>query len=193
METPNVVVLGGPNGAGKSTIAKKAIRDGLGVLHYVNADTLGRGLSEFDSESMALKAGRIMLEHLKDLAKQRTDFAFETTLASKTFAPWIRTLKEAGYKFHLLYLWLPSPDMAVDRVSDRVQRGGHNIPEETIRRRYQRGLDNFFGLYAPMADFFRFFDNSNRDEPRIIAEKRDTILTVEDVPLWETIQKAVQQ
>ena len=106
-------MLAGPNGAGKSTTAKEAIRDRLGIVHYVNADTLARGVSEFDSESMAIKAGRIMLEHLHDLAKQRVDFAFETTLAGKAFASWIAELKQQGYIFHLIFLWLPSADMAV--------------------------------------------------------------------------------
>src|SRR4051794_14192279 len=99
MEALNLVVIAGPNGAGKSTTAQKTVHDRLGIVHYVNADTLARGLSAFASESMAIKAGRIMLEHLHDLAKERIDFGFETTLAGKAFAPWIKELKTKGYYF----------------------------------------------------------------------------------------------
>ena len=139
MDELNIVVLAGPNGAGKSTIAKKIVCDRLGILHYVNADTLARGLSQFDSESMALKAGRIMLDHLHELAQQRISFGFETTLAGKTYSRWLADCRKEGYLFHLVFLWLPSADMAIDRVKDRVLRGGHAIPEDTIRRRYKAG------------------------------------------------------
>jgi predicted ABC-type ATPase len=188
MDALNIVVLAGPNGAGKSTTAKKVVRDRLGIVHYVNADTLARGLSEFASETMAFKAARIMLEHLRDLARDKVDFALETTLSGKTYAPWIAELKKQGYLFNLIYLWLPSADMAVDRVKDRVRRGGHDIPEDTIRRRYEGGLQNFFRLYSPMADFFQFYNNSNPKRPRLIAEKNDIMLDVIDRRLWESVQ-----
>ena len=161
-------------------------------MHYVNADTLARGLSEFASESMAFKAGRIMLEHPRDLARQKVDFAFETTLAGKTYAPWIGDLKKEGYLFNLIYLWLPSADMAIDRVKDRVRRGGHDIPEETIRSRYEGGLQNFFRLYEPMADSFRFYDNSDPKRPRLIARKVGKIVAVKAPALWATIQSRVK-
>src|SRR5262245_44139846 len=135
MDQPNVIILAGPNGAGKSTISNSLIRQQFGCAHYVNADTIARGLSAFDVEAMALKAGRIMLQHLHDLAAAREDFAFETTLASKTFAPWIAELKTAGYQFHLMFLWLLSPEVAINRVRSRVAGGGHSIPEDTICRR----------------------------------------------------------
>lgn len=136
---PNVVVLAGPNGAGKSTLAEPLLAETLGIRHFVNADTLARGLSAFHAEDMAIKAGKIMLEHLHDLAERRVNFAFETTLASRTFAPWIAGLKASGYQFHLFYVWVPSAEVSVQRVLGRVMMGGHGVPEETIRRRYQRG------------------------------------------------------
>src|SRR5882672_10102661 len=101
MDAPNVIVLAGPNGAGKSTISNSLIRVKFGCAHYVNADTIARGLSAFDVEAMAMKAGRIMLQHLREFAAAKADFAYETTLASKTFAPWIAELKAQGYRFHL--------------------------------------------------------------------------------------------
>src|SRR5262249_5555791 len=136
---------------------------------------------------MALKAGRIMLQHLHDLAAAREDFAFETTLASKTFAPWIAELKTAGYQFHLMFLWLLSPEVAINRVRSRVAGGGPSIPEDTICRRYQRGIENFFQLYRPLADCWSFYDHSDPEKSRLIAEKCDTIETVHDAALWQAI------
>src|SRR5262245_17138570 len=138
MDHPNVVILAGPNGAGKSTLAEPLLAQTLGIRHYVNADTLARGLSAFNFDEMAVKAGKIMLAHLHDLGEQRVNFAFETTLASRTFAPWIRELKRTGYHFHLFFLWLPSPEVSITRVRRRVMLGGHGVPEDTIRRRYHR-------------------------------------------------------
>src|SRR5262245_11973321 len=108
----HVLVLAGPNGAGKSTISENLLSGVFGVPHFVNADTIARGLSAFRSEDMAIKAGRVMLDHLKELAERQESFAFETTLASRTFAPWLKSLRENGYLFHLFFVWLPSAEMA---------------------------------------------------------------------------------
>src|SRR5882672_2885988 len=134
---PNVIILAGPNGAGKTTASRSLLVGALGVEEFVNADIIARGLSVFNQEDVAIEAGRIMLHRLKELAAQRADFAFETTLASRTFAPWIRQLIVEGYTFHLLYLWLPSPDLATRRVLRRVESGGHHVPQDVIQRRYQ--------------------------------------------------------
>ena len=130
---PHVIVIAGPNGAGKSTTAAAILKGTLGVTEFVNADTIAAGLSAFNPEKAAFQAGRVMIERLQQLAAGREDFAFETTLASKTFAHWIQNLKLSGYTFHLFYLWLPSPDFAIARVAERVRMGGHYVPEETIR------------------------------------------------------------
>lgn len=119
--TPNLVVLAGPNGAGKSTAAPMLLRGTLGVTEFVNADVIAQGLSAFAPDRVALSAGRIMLRRLQELARQGVSFAFETTLASRSFAPWIRELAQTGYQFHLVFLWLPSADFAVQRVADRVR------------------------------------------------------------------------
>lgn len=187
---PRVVILAGPNGAGKSTASQLVIRDELAIRDFVNADTIARGLSAFDVESVALESGRIMLDRLKKLATARKDFAFETTLASRTFAPWIRELKADGYSFILIYLWLPSADVSIKRVSERVAHGGHNIPTETIHRRYAAGLSNFFNLYMPLADEWRVYDNSLRLQPQLIATYRsDSGEKIEDEELWKRIAK----
>src|SRR5437763_15038504 len=168
MEHPNVVIMAGPNGARKSTLAESLLKGTLGIRHYVNADTLAKGLSAFNFDEMAVKAGKIMLEHLHDLANERANFAFETTLASRTFARWIGELKKTGYQFHLFFVWVPSADVSISRVRERVIQGGHGIPEDTIRRRYQQGLENFFRLYQPLADSWEFYDNDNEKEPVLI-------------------------
>jgi predicted ABC-type ATPase len=185
---PNVVIMAGPNGAGKSTLAEPLLAGELGIRHYVNADTLARGLSAFNWDEMAVKAGKIMLEHLHDLAEKRMNFAFETTLASRTFAPWIAKLKANGYRLHLFYVWVPSADVSVARVRKRVLLGGHDVPEDTIRRRYQRGLNNFFHLYKSLAEGWEFYENDKSERPRLIAIGNGTMELVEDEQLWEQIK-----
>lgn len=167
--TPSIILIAGPNGAGKTTAAPILLRDTLQVSEYVNADTIALGLSAFAPETTALKAGRIMLERLHELAEARRTFAFETTLASRSFAPWIARQKGAGYLLRLLFLYLSSPNLAYERVAARVRLGGHDVPEEVIRRRYRAGLQNFFTLYRPLADGWSFFDNSEVGAPRLIA------------------------
>lgn len=148
---PNVVIVAGPNGSGKSTAAPALLRDYLGIKEFVNADIIAQGLSGFGSENVAIQAGRIMLDRLKELAAAEADFAFETTLAARSFATWLPKLQHAGYRAHLLFLWLPSAEMAIARVASRVQRGGHDIPQDVIRRRYDAGLKNLFSLYRFIA------------------------------------------
>jgi predicted ABC-type ATPase len=143
---PHVIVVAGPNGAGKSTAAPHLLRDTLAVAEFINADAIAGGLSAFRPESVAIAAGRIMLERMRELANASADFAFETTLASRSFVPWLRTLAANGYRIDVLFLWLESADLAVARVAARVQRGGHSAPEDVVRRRYSAGLQNFFSL-----------------------------------------------
>lgn len=136
---PTVIVMGGPNGAGKTTIATRLL-PALGIRHFVNADDIARGLSAFAPESVAVEAGRLMLRRIDELAKRRESFAFESTLAARSFAVLLRRLKADGYTVRLIYVWLQRPEIAISRVAERVRRGGHQIPEETIIRRYTTGL-----------------------------------------------------
>ena len=136
---PSVVILAGPNGAGKSTAAPALLQGALAVDEFVNADVIARGLSAFEPDRVAIAAGRIMLARLDELAAQRVDFAFETTLATRSFAPWLLGLTLSGYDVHLFFLWLSSADLAVARVADRVRAGGHHVPEAVVRRRYSAG------------------------------------------------------
>ena len=135
MTAPVVVALAGPNGAGKSTAALKLLRGALSVEEFVNADLIAGGISSFHPDRVAMEAGRVMMQRLKSLARLRKDFGFETTLASRSFAPWLRSLVTEGYEFRLAFLWIPSVDMALERVRSRVRTGGHAVPEDTLRRR----------------------------------------------------------
>jgi len=168
---PLVVVVAGPNGAGKSTTAPSLLQDALAVSEFVNADAIAAGLSAFRPESMAIAAGRLMLGRIRALGRARVDFAFETTLASKTFAPRLKRLRESSFRFHLAFLSLPSPDLAVARVAERVRLGGHDVPEAVIRRRFVSGLRNLFRLYFDLADTWQVFDNSTLAAPRLIAAR----------------------
>ena len=142
---------------------------------------------------MAFQAGRIMLERLEQLEKQRVDFAFETTLASKSFAARLRRLRQDGYRMHLIFLWLPSAEMALARVASRVQQGGHDIPEATVRRRYEAGLRNFFQLYRPIADTWVMFDNSRVDGYELIAsQSTGRAIEVANDSIWQTIAEHYQ-
>lgn len=187
---PSLVVIAGPNGAGKSTLAPVLLKDTLAVTEFVNADVIARGISAFAPENVAIAAGRLMLSRLRELAKQRTSFAFETTLASRSFAPWIRRLVETGYEFHLLFLWLPNPTFAARRVADRVRMGGHGIPAHVIRRRYWSGLRNFFQIYTALSTTWQFYDNSRGSSPRLMAGGHgNQTTTLLDATLWEQVQR----
>lgn len=185
---PSVVILAGPNGAGKSTAAPALLHGTLAVNEFVNADVIARSLSAADPDSAAIAAGRLMLTRLHDLAERRISFAFETTLASRTFAPWLRELAASGYAVHLFFLWLPSADFAVQRVADRVRAGGHNVPEDTVRRRYRTGLRNFSRLYEPIASTWRLYDASG-PEPRLVANRLEAQpLRVYDEAVWGVVR-----
>ena len=135
-----------------------------------------------------------MLQRLEQLATARENFAFETTLASRSFAPWISRLRESGYEFHLLYFWLTSAEMAIARVKERVLSGGHDVPADTIIRRYSRGIRNFFELYAPLATSWRAYNNVSREGARLIASggvgKRKRVYRDQD---WSAFQAAASE
>lgn len=189
MAKPSVIVLAGPNGAGKTTSSTGIIQETLGLAEFVNADVIAKGLSGFAPESAALQAGRIMLERLHELADARASFSFETTLASRTFAPWIAELVSSGYSFHLFYFWLPSAEMAIARVAQRVRMGGHFVDDDTVRRRYERGVQNFFRLYQPLATTWTFYDNSQPAAQRLVARGRGRIMWDVNRPvLWQRLR-----
>ena len=189
--SPQVVIIAGPNGAGKSTLAPILLRDTYNLLEFVNADTISAGLSAFNAQAVAINAGRVMLARLRELAADKQSFAFESTLATRSYAPWLGGLKQTGYEFHLFFLWLGSPELAIQRVSDRVRRGGHSVSENVIRRRYNRSLSNLFELYTPLADTWAVYDNSSNASPLLVATgEHEQTLKVVRSDLWKALMEA---
>lgn len=182
--SPRVVVFAGPNGAGKTSHATAILR-AVGIDTFVNADLIARGLVGYNTQSAAFAAGKIMLRQLGELAAARADFAFESTLASRSFARFLRRLKDSGYLVSIFYFSLVCADTAIARVARRVLMGGHDIPESDIRRRFERSRQNFFHLYLPLADEFTLFDNSVDDTAIIVAQGSRESITVLDSLKWQ--------
>lgn len=157
---PTVHVIAGPNGAGKTTFAREFLPRYAHSKHFVNADLIAQGVSPFSPEAAAFRAGRLMLDEIRRLAKLHVDFGFETTLAGRSHVGLIRDLRKRGYAVHLYFLWIPTPELAIARVHARVDAGGHAVPEPIIRRRFARSTRNFFLRYQSLADFWILYDNS---------------------------------
>jgi len=194
LKSPQVILIAGPNGAGKSTLAPHLLRDSFDLPEYVNADAIAVGLSGFDPEGAAFEAGRVMLERLYSLAEQNRSFAFESTLASRSYARWLTHLKQRGYKVHVLFLWLRSPELALYRVQERARTGGHDVPEDVVRRRYLRGIRNLFHLYQPLADTWTIFDNSEPSpNPVLVASGQgSTPIDIVQTQIWDEIKEAAK-
>ena len=189
---PTVYVISGPNGAGKTTFASEFLPDFVDCREFLNADLIAAGLSPFAPETQNVQAGRLLLSRIKELAKGRQDFGFETTLAGRSYVRLLKEMKEGGYRVITFFLWLPSAEMAISRVANRVRQGGHNIPEDVIRRRFESGLRNLFHLYRPVFDAWWLYDAS-RLPPPIIASEEDGELTVLKSELYNSIQQNVKE
>jgi predicted ABC-type ATPase len=185
---PQLYIIAGPNGAGKTTFAGQFLPLYTKSREFVNADNIAQRLSPSNPEAAAFRAGREMLKRIDELAGKKADFSIETTLAGKSYLPWLRNLKARGYEIHLYFLWLPDVQMSIDRVADRVRKGGHDIPESVIRRRYTAGIKNLFQVYRPILDSWSLFDNS-RQMPYLIAKESKLNLVVLDTELFERCSK----
>jgi predicted ABC-type ATPase len=152
--------MAGCNGAGKTTASFTVLPEMLDCDEFINADEIARGLSPLNPERAAIEAGRLMLTKIDKLISNKKDFAFETTLATKSYVNTIQKAQENGYQVSLVFFWLESVDLAKERVKIRVSDGGHSIPEPVITRRYYSGLTNLFKLYLPICDYWMIFDNS---------------------------------
>src|SRR5579863_1122905 len=166
---PNLYIVAGCNGAGKTTASFTILPEMLSCKEFVNADSIAAGLSPFNPESVAIEAARLMLSRIQELLESRWDFAFETTLATRSYVSLVKEAQEAGYKVTLLFMWLDSPATAVRRVAGRVAKGGHSIPVDVIERRYFRGIINLVNLYIPICNRWMIVDNETVT-PKPIAE-----------------------
>lgn len=158
-----IYILAGPNGAGKTTFAREFLTHEANCPVFINADLIAEGLSPFSPERAALAAGRIMLRMIRESVQRGDSFGFETTLAGRGYARSIPDWRRAGYDVRLLFLSLPTPEVAIERVSERVRQGGHAVAEEVIRRRFRAGLENFEGLYKPIVTSWTLYDNAGEE------------------------------
>ena len=182
-------IISGCNGAGKTTASYTMLPEMLECSEFVNSDEFAKGLSPFNPEKAAIQASRYMILKVRYLLKRQLDFGIETPLATRTLLKTVRMAQQAGYSITLLYFWLNSPELAIERVAARVETGGHNIPEDTIRRRYKVGLDYFFHDYTPICDRWILADNSQIPF-RVIAEgSRNDIVSIKDEDTYEKIRQ----
>ncbi len=184
---PVVYLIAGPNGAGKTTFATQFLPRFVRCREFVNADLIAAGLAPFAPETQAIRAGRLVLTRLEELTAARQDLGVETTLSGRNYVRMIADWKAVGYTVVLIFLWLPTADMAIMRVADRVRQGGHDIPEAIIRRRYEAGLHNFFSLYAPLVDSWLLYDGSHSVPLRIAVGGREN-LEIHQRELFEKIR-----
>lgn len=185
---PNLYIIAGCNGAGKTTASYVVLPEVLHCREFVNADSIAAGLSPFNVESVAFEAGRIMLQRIDTLMSEKLDFALETTLSTRSYVSLIHRAHQLGYQVTLVYFWLHSPKVAIERVAKRVSRGGHNIPKDVIERRYYRGIKNLFELYIPICDDWAVLDNMNLYPETIARGKNRIEIVVENDDLWEVIK-----
>ncbi len=173
----NLYIIGGCNGAGKTTASYTILPEILDCKEFVNADEIARGLSPFNPNSMAIEAGKLMLKRIKELLGRDESFAIETTLATRSYVNLVHQAQAKGYKVTLVFFWLHTPELALQRIAERVKKGGHDIPNTTARRRYIAGINNLFNLYAPEVDCWMIYDNS--DNPRIAVAHGGRFATTE--------------
>ncbi len=157
---PNLYIIAGCNGAGKTTASFTVLPEMLGCEEFINADEIARGLAPLNPGKASIEAGRIMLKKIDGLIMSRQNFAFETTLASRSFANTIKKAGEAGYQTTLIFFYLESVELAIKRVKNRVLEGGHDVHPRVIKRRYVAGVRNLFELYIPICNYWMIFNNS---------------------------------
>lgn len=192
MINKNLYIISGCNGAGKTTASYSILPTILNCKEFINADEIAKGLSPFQPETVSFEAGRIMLHRIDELLLKGVDFAFETTLATKSFAQTLQKAQAQGYTVTLLFFWLNSVELAKQRVALRVSEGGHNIPQDVIERRYHRGIKNLFALYLPICDNVMAFDNSDKLPVMIFNKTKDTDIEITNHSLFNLLQNGIQ-
>ncbi len=190
---PNLYIIAGCNGAGKTTASYTVLPEILNCKEFINADEIARGLSPFQPEKVAITAGRIMLQRIDELINLKVDFAIETTLTIKSYTKMIEVARLNGYNIKLAYLWLNNVDLAIERVNARVKEGGHNIPEDVIRRRYKKGIFNLINIFIVLCDYWLVFDNS--DESFTFVAEGDNVNdpSIYNNKIWELIKRKANE
>ncbi|QEM06998.1 AAA family ATPase [Mucilaginibacter rubeus] len=184
---PNLYIIAGCNGAGKTTASYTVLPELLNCNEFVNADNIAAGLSPFNPESVAFEAGRIMLQRIDELLNREVDFAFETTLSTRSYVFLVKRARQKGYEVTLLFFWLSSPEMAMERVAKRVSKGGHNIPVDVIERRYYRGIRNLVSLYIPLCDRWFVINNMNTGSLVVARGFGSLEETIIESDIWKVI------
>ena len=185
---PNLYIIAGCNGAGKTTASFTVLPEMLNCKEFVNADEIARGLSPFQPEKVAIEAGKIMLSRIHELIKLKADFAFETTLSARHFVKVIDEAQNLGYFVTLIFLWLESKELAVERVKLRVNTGGHNIPYEVIINRYKMGIVNLFKLYIPICDYWMVLNNSINPLKLVAEGLKASEIDIKEKSIWNNIK-----
>ena len=189
----NLYIIAGCNGAGKTTASFTVLPEMLKCREFVNADEIAAGISPFNPEGVAIQAGRLMIDRIIQLLKDGETFAFETTLATRSYVKLIQQAKKRGYFVTLLFFSLSTPEQAQRRVAQRVSMGGHNIPSDVIVRRYEAGLQNLFQLYMPVCDYWTLYDNSNCPAIRIASGFGSEKIEILDKERYQTLHKKYHQ
>ncbi len=185
---PNLYLISGCNGAGKTTASFTMLPEILDCKEFVNADNIASGISPFQPQNVSFEAGRLMLQRIEQLIAAKSDFAIETTLSSRNYIEKVERWRQNRYEIILIYFWLNSPSLAKERISDRVKKGGHHVPDDIVIRRYYRGIKNLFDHFIKISDYWTIIDNSN-DEPEIVAEGiADTEIEIFDQFTWKRIK-----
>jgi len=190
---PTVYLIAGCNGAGKTTASFTLLPEMLDCQEFVNADNIAAGISPFQPEKVAIEAGRLMLKRIDDLIKMKVDFAIETTLSGHNYIKKFTELKEIGYEVVLIYVWLNSPTLAIERIKNRVIKGGHFIEDEIVIRRYHRGLKNLFQHFIPVCEYWSIYDNSTQYTFMIAEGIKDLEIEVINKDIWKNIRRAYNE
>jgi predicted ABC-type ATPase len=188
----NLYIISGCNGAGKTTASYTVLPEVLHCKEFVNADEIARGLSPFNPESVAIEAGRLMLQRIEYLLVKDESFSIETTLATKSYINLVRRAQVKGYTVRLLFFWLNSPELALQRIAERVAKGGHNIPEPIVRRRYVAGICNLFRLFMSEVDSWEIYDNSKYPAIQIARGGKDDETSIIVESTYKTIAEYVK-
>lgn len=188
----NLYIISGCNGAGKTTASYTVLPEILNCKEFVNADEIARGLSPFNPSSVAIEAGKLMLQRIEELLKRNETFSIETTLATRSYVNLVKQAQEQGYSICLLFFWLSTPELAVKRVAERVSKGGHDIPQDIIRRRYVAGINNLFKLFMPIVNYWAIFDNSETPRRKVAIGGKDSQTEIVNIELFNNIKNYVK-